>query len=77
MTNKKEPILTKEQTAELKKIAIEIEAEAIQMRIDYEKNPSNLDSGSVIEIHEESSLLKDENEKLGDIAFNIKKKENK
>lgn len=31
--------LTKEQKLELEKIATEIEAEAVRMRIDYEENP--------------------------------------
>ena len=53
--------LTKEQKLELEKAAAEIEAEATQMRIDYEKNPSeesgevdtdnNLVRGSGIEIN--------------------------
>ena len=38
--------LTKEQKLELEKEAAEIEAEATQMRIDYEKNPSE-ESGEV------------------------------
>ena len=52
--------LTKEQKLELEKAAAEIEAEATQMRIDYEENPSeengevdtenNLVRGSGIEI---------------------------
>ena len=39
--------LTKEQKKELEKIAAEIEAEAIQMRIDYEQTPSE-ESGSIV-----------------------------
>ena len=66
--------LTKEQIKELQKIVTEIEAEAIQMVIDYENTPSNLDSGSVIEIHEDSPLLNNISGSLGDIAFTIKKK---
>ncbi len=38
--------LSKEQKLELEKAAAEIEAEATQMRIDYEKNPSE-ESGEV------------------------------
>ena len=57
--------LTVEQKKELKKLAAEIEAEAIQMRLDYENNPSNMDSGSVIEIHQDSDLLIDELSQLG------------
>ena len=66
--------LTKEQKSELQKIVTEIEAEAAQMVIDYENTPSNLDSGSVIEIHEDSPLLNNISGSLGDIAFTIKKK---
>ena len=51
--------LTKEQQKELEIIAAELEAEAIQMRLDYEKNPSE-ESGSVVVIHQESELLDDE-----------------
>ena len=47
------------------------------MRIDYEQHPSNLDSGSVIEIHQDSPLLEDENKKLGDVILTIKKKKEK
>jgi hypothetical protein len=75
MTQEKD--LTKEQNKELQKIIAEILADAIQMRIDYEEHPSNLDSGSVIEIHQDSPLLEDENKKLGDVILTIKKKSKK
>lgn len=48
--------LTKEQQKELEKLAAEIEAEAIQMKLDYENNPSEM-SGSVVVFHENSELL--------------------
>jgi hypothetical protein len=48
--------LTKEQKRELEQLALEIEAEAIQMKLDYEENPSE-EGGSVIVIHENSELL--------------------
>ncbi len=44
------------------------------MVLDYEETPSNLESGSVIEVHIDSPLLKDEKEKLSDIAFQVKRK---
>jgi hypothetical protein len=66
--------LTEEQKSELRKIVTEIEAEATQMVVDYENNPTNLDSGSVVEIHEDSPLLNDTSGSLGDVAFTIKKK---
>ena len=64
----KEDKLTLEQEKELIKLSAEIEAEAIRMRIDYEKNPSE-ESGSVVYIHQESSLLENEDEKLDDVAL--------
>ena len=64
----KEDKLTPEQEKELVKIVTEIEAEAIQMKMDYEKNPSD-ESGSVVYIHQESSLLENEDEKLDDMAL--------
>ncbi len=53
--------LTKEQQKELEIIAAEIEAEAIQMKLDYEKNPSE-ESGSVVVIHQEAEFLKENEE---------------
>ena len=64
----KEDKLTPEQEKELALLSAEIEAEAIRMRIDYEKNPSE-ESGSVVYIHQESSLLENEDEKLDDVAL--------
>jgi|TARA_B100001094_G_scaffold223340_1_gene217486 hypothetical protein len=60
--------LTPEQEKELAHLAAEIEAEAIQMRIDYETTPSE-ESGSVVFINQESPLLKNEDEKLGTTAL--------
>ena len=53
--------LTKEQEEwmELEKLRAELEAEAIQMRIDYEENPSEM-SGSVVVVHENSEFLDEE-----------------
>ena len=50
--------------------------EAISVRLDYQQSGSNLDSGSIIALHHNSPLLQDENEKLSDIAYNVKRKEN-
>ena len=50
--------LTIEQEKELKLISVEIEAEVIRMRIDYEENPSE-ESGSIVVVHQESELLKE------------------
>ena len=60
--------LTPEQEKELALLSAEIEAEAIRMRIDYEKNPSE-ESGSVVYIHQESSLLENEDEKLSSVGL--------
>ena len=49
-------------------IAAEIEAEAIRMRMDYETNPSE-ESGSIVHIHQESSLLENEDEKLSSVGL--------
>ena len=64
----KEDKLTPEQEKELIMLSAEIEAEAIKMRMDYETNPSE-ESGSVVHIHQESSLLEDENEELSTVGF--------
>ena len=60
--------LTPEQEKELIKLSAEIEAEAIAMKVDYDKNPSH-ESGSVVYVNEQSTLLEDEDEKLGDKAL--------
>ena len=64
----KEDKLTPEQEKELIMLAAEIEAEAIAMKIDYDENPS-YESGSVVYIHQDSSLLSNEDEKLDDVAL--------
>jgi|TARA_Y100000992_G_scaffold68650_1_gene42806 hypothetical protein len=53
--------LTKEELdwMELEKLTAELEAEAIQMRVDYEENPSEM-SGSVVVVHEDSEFLDEE-----------------
>ena len=51
--------LTPEQEKELIKIAAEIEAEAIAMKVDYNENPSE-ESGSVVVVHENSDILEEE-----------------
>ena len=51
--------LTKEQKKELEKLAAEMEAVAIQMRLDYETNPSEM-SGSVVVVHQNANILEEE-----------------
>ena len=60
--------LTPEQEKELILLAAEIEAEAIAMKMDYDKNPSE-ESGSVVFVNEQSTLLEDEDEELGHKAL--------
>ena len=60
--------LTPEQEKELIMLSAEIEAEAIAMRMDYEEHPSE-ESGSVVYIHQESSLLEDEDEELSSVGL--------
>ena len=60
--------LTPKQEKELILLAAEIEAEAIAMKVDYDKNPSE-ESGSVVYVNEKSTLLDDENEELGHKAL--------
>ena len=51
--------LTKEQQKELKVLATAIEAEAIQMKLDYELHPSE-ESSSVVVVHENAKILNEE-----------------
>ena len=51
--------LTEEQQKELEIIAAQLEAEAIQMKLDYENIPSEM-SGSVIVVHEDAEILNEE-----------------
>ena len=67
--------LTKQQQNELNRLMVTITEEAISVKLDYEQSGSNLDSGSIVAIHQNSPLLDDENEKLSDVAYNITKKE--
>ena len=51
-------VLSADAEKELEKLALEIEAEAIQMKLDYEENPST-ESGSLIYIHENAEFLEE------------------
>jgi len=61
---------------ELEQLMVEMTEEAISVRLDYQHSGSNLDSGSIVAIHQNSSLLDNEKEELSDIAVNITRKEN-
>lgn len=63
--------LTNEQKRELEQLALEIEAEAIQMKLDYEENPSE-DGGSVIVIHENSEFLESKERAINMLKENEK-----
>ena len=67
-------ILTKEQKEELEKLLIPIVEESISVKLDYEQTPSNLDSGSIVVVHQDSTLLENKEEELSDIAYNITRK---
>ena len=67
--------LNKAQQDELNQLMVQMAEEAISVKLDYEKNVSNLDSGSVVVVHQNSPLLDDENEKLSEVAYSITKKE--
>ena len=69
--------LTKEQIKELNRLTVQIVDEASIVKMDYEDNQSNLDSGSIIVVHQNSSLLNNKQEKLGDVAYNITQRERK
>ena len=66
--------LTKRQQKELEKLLIPIVEESISVKLDYEENPSNLDSGSVVVVHQDSTLLENKEEELSDVAYNITRK---
>jgi hypothetical protein len=68
--------LTKDEKKELQRLATEMEAEAIQMRMDYEENPQPEMEGMVIQVHQDSILLEDESLELdSDVVVELKKKE--
>ena len=66
---------TTERMSELEDLMVEMTEEAVSVKLDYEQEVSNLDSGSMVVIHQNSPLLDDEKEKLSDIVVNIKRKE--
>ena len=74
MSEKKNQELTPEHKEELNNILEVIQAEADIVKMDYEQNPSNLDSGSIVVVHQNSTLLDNKEEELSDIAYNITRK---
>jgi|TARA_R100000329_G_C7571955_1_gene202472 hypothetical protein len=69
--------LTKEQRKELNDLVLYMAEEAVSVKLDYEQSGSNLDSGSIVVVHENSPLLIDETERLSDVVYNLTKKEKK
>ena len=67
--------LRRDQKDELNRLMVTITEEAISVKMDYEQSGSNLDSGSMVVVHQNSPLLDDEKERLSDVAYNIIKKE--
>ena len=68
--------MEKDRKQDLEQLMVEMTEEAISVRLQYQQSGSNMDSGSIVAIHQNSPLLNDEKQKLGDIAFNITRKEN-
>ncbi len=66
--------LTRKERKELEQLTVAIVEEATSVRLDYEQTGSNLDSGSVVAIHQDSPLLQSTKEKLGDVAYTIERK---
>ena len=67
-------VLNSKQRKELEQLTVAMVEEATSVKLDYEQSGSNMDSGSVVAVHQDSPLLQDENEKLGEVAFNITRK---
>jgi hypothetical protein len=51
--------ITNQEKSELKELAQIIYTEAINVKLDYEQNPSDMPSGSIVQVHEDSSILKE------------------
>jgi len=66
----------KDRIPELEELMVEMTEEAISVKLDYENDVSHLDSGSMVVVHQNSTLLDDVDEKLSEVVVNIKRKEN-
>ena len=67
--------MEKDRKQDLEQLMVEMTEEAISVRLEYQQSGSNMDSGSIVAIHQNSTLLDNEKESLGDIAVNIQRKE--
>ena len=68
--------LTRKQKQTLENMIEVVQTEADIVKLDYDTNPTDMDSGSAVVVHQNSKLLQNEDEKLGDIAFNIQPNSN-
>ena len=66
-------IITKKQRKELNNLLEVIQTEADIVKQDYTENPST-ESGSIVVVHQDSTLLENTEENLSDIAYNITRK---
>ena len=68
--------LSNKQKETLDNIIETVQTEADIVKLDYENNLTDMDSGSVVVVHQNSPLLEDEDEPLSDIGFNIQPNSN-
>ena len=68
--------LTRKQKQTLENMIEVVQTEADIVKLDYDTNPTDMDSGRAVVVHQNSKLLQNEDEKLGDIAFNIQANSN-
>ena len=68
--------LSRKQKEILDNIIEVVQTEADIVKLDYDKNPTDMDSGSAVVVHQNSPLLEDEEETLSDIGFNIQPNSN-
>ena len=66
--------LSNKQKETLDNIIETVQTEADIVKLDYENNLTDMDSGSVVVVHQDSTLLDNKKEELSDIAYNITRK---
>lgn len=66
----------KDRKQDLEQLMMQMTEEAISVKLDYEESGSNLDNSNIVALHHNSPLLQDENEKLSDIVYSVKRKKN-
>ena len=55
--------MEKDRKQDLEQLMVEMTEEAISVRLQYQQSGSNMDSGSIVAIHQNSPLLNDEKQK--------------